>query len=127
MTDYQMTRDALGTLVVRLADNQAIYPDSEGWPAYQDWLAAGNTPDLVPAVAKPTDIAVSAFFDRFTDAERAAIWPASVANAKLGVGLVQGLASGSVNLIGDEAKAWLDGLVTAGVITAERATEILTP
>lgn len=128
MTDYQLVPDApFAGAVVRLADRQMVSPDSEGWPAYQDWLAAGNTPEAAPVAAKPTVISAGAFFARFTDAERAAIWPASVANAQLGVGLVNGLANGSVNLLAPEAQAWLDGLVAAGALTADRATEILTP
>ena len=127
MSDYQMTRDALGTLLVRLADNQIVYPNGEGWQGYQDWLAAGNVPDPAPIMPKPSDLDAAAFYARFTDAEKAAIWAAAVANPQLGVGLVHGLANGSINLLAAEARAWLDGLVAAGAITAQRETEILTP
>lgn len=77
--------------------------------------------------APPSSISSAAFFKRFTDAESAAIWTAAGANPAIGVGLVHGLASGTIDLTDAVVKAWLDGLVQAGVLTVERQAIILTP
>lgn len=113
--------------VIRLDDNQVVFPDSEDWPAYQAWLADGNAPLPAPVMPPPTEVSAAVFFARFSDAEKAAIWSTAVANPQFGVGLVHGLANGAIGLTGDIVKAWMGGLVVAGAITAERETEILTP
>lgn len=66
------------------------------------------------------------FFNRFTMDEHAAVWSATTTSA-IGVGLTQGLAAGRIDLTSPALKAWMDALVTAGVITADRETAILTP
>lgn len=43
-------------LAVGVRDHQEqidIGQHSPGWPAYQDWLAAGNTPDVQTAIVEP--------------------------------------------------------------------------
>lgn len=88
-----------------------------------------------PTAPPPTTISTSDFLARFTAAERAAVQQAATAQpATIGVGLTQGLVAGTVNLAGCPSacqdptlKGWMDGLVTAGAITAARETAILTP
>ncbi len=54
MADYALTTN---DFVLRVADNTFIPPDPENrdWVQYQDWLAAGNTPDpyVSPAPVVP--------------------------------------------------------------------------
>lgn len=81
-----------------------------------------------PPAPRPTTITAIAFLDRFTPAEQAAVQQAAAAApATLGVGLTTGLAAGTINLTSVAMKAWMDGLVAAGAITAARETAILTP
>lgn len=75
----------------------------------------------------PTTISSHDFFNRFTDGERAAVWAAAATTPALGVGLVQGLALGQIDLTSDVLKTWLDALVSAGALTSDRETAILTP
>lgn len=50
-----MTYKRAGASVIR-ADGAAIPPDpaNRDWRAYQDWCAAGNTPEPAPAPPEPT-------------------------------------------------------------------------
>jgi hypothetical protein len=59
--------------------------------------------------------------------KKAGIAAAAVAAPEIFVGLVHGLANGTIDLTTTELKAWMDGLVAAGAITADREAEILTP
>lgn len=63
MAMYQLTSDGMG--VIRTADGALIPNDSDNryWREYQAWLAAGNTPDPVPAVVV-TNAMVNAERDR---------------------------------------------------------------
>jgi len=80
----------------------------------------------IPAL---TTISSAAFQGRFTDAEQAAIWKAAAQDATgaIGAGLTKGLTAGTVDLTSTIVKGWMDSLVTAGAITADRETAILTP
>ena len=83
----------------------------------------------------PTTITSAQFLARFTSAEQAAVeGAAAAAPGTIGVGLTVGMVTGTVNLAGCptacqnvQLKAWMDGLVTAGAITAAREVAILTP
>jgi hypothetical protein len=77
--------------------------------------------------APPTAISSSAFFQRFTDAERGAIWAAAVGSPAIGSGLVGGLSAGTIDLTSVAVKTWLDACVTAGALTAQREAILLTP
>jgi len=80
-------------------------------------------------IPAPTTISSAAFQGRFTDAEQAAIWKAAAQDATgaIGAGLTKGLTAGTVDLTSSVVKTWMDSLVTAGAITADRETAILTP
>ena len=58
-----------------------------------------------------------------------AIWKAAAQDATgaIGAGLTKGLTAGTVDLTSTIVKTWMDSLVTAGAITADRETAILTP
>lgn len=84
-----------------------------------------NAPKLVRP--KPTTINAAAFYARFTDAEKAGIAVAAVTAPAIFVGLIHGLANSTVDLAGAELKTWMDGLVAADAITADREMAILTP
>ena len=75
----------------------------------------------------PTSISALAFLQRFTQIEQAAIWQAAVATPAIGIGLQQGLATGTIDLNSPVVAQWLAALVAANAVTQERATVILTP
>jgi hypothetical protein len=52
MSDYQLS----ATGVVRNSDgaNIPIDPNNRDWRKYQEWKAAGGTPDPIPVVTKPS-------------------------------------------------------------------------
>lgn len=103
-------------------------PDNTDWQAYQVWLADGNTTAALPVAAPSIEITAAAFLARFTDAERLAIQQAADATPSIALGLTMGLAIGTIRLQGDPVMAgWMAALVTAGAVTQDRATEILTP
>lgn len=82
---------------------------------------------IAPTVSDQSTISTADFYARFTDAEKAGIASASVAVPQIFVGLIHGLANGSIDLIDAELKAWMGGLVSTGVLTAAREIAILTP
>jgi hypothetical protein len=78
-------------------------------------------------VTVQTTISSLAFFSRFTQAETAAIWAAAVANPAIGVGLMNGLASGFIDLTSPALELWVDALVAEKSITSDRKSTVLTP
>lgn len=86
-----------------------------------------SPPPEPPPPPKSTVITALGFFGRFTPEERIAVQTATNLIPELGVGLINGLAAGAVDLLGETVIAWMDGLVRAGALTADRKTEILTP
>lgn len=104
-------------------------PDNLDWQAYQAWLAIdGNVTDPTPTPAPRTEISAAEFLARFTDAERLAVQTAAVAQPSIALGLTMGLAVGTIRLVGDPVTAaWMASLVTAGALTPDRKTQILTP
>lgn len=75
-------------------------------------------------VAKSREVPAIVFFNLFTDEERVAVMMACQSSPELNVGMVNGLAAGSVTLDSPKLEAWLGGLVSAGAITEERKSEI---
>jgi hypothetical protein len=126
---YQLigTDDSKG--VIRLADHASIPPDPNNtdWIIYEAWKADGNTAVPASPPTIPTAISAIAFFTRFTGPEQLAIYAAAVANPAIGVGLTMGLAAGSVTLNSPVVVDWIALLVSAGCITPDRSTTILTP
>jgi hypothetical protein len=82
---------------------------------------------LTLADLRPNVIAARDFLDRFTAAEQTALWAGLAARPAVLGQLLLWIAGGHVDLNAAATKARLDVLVTAGVITAQRETAILTP
>lgn len=77
--------------------------------------------------APPSTIPAVEFFNRFTPAETQAVSAIALASPPVFAGLVNGLAAGQLDLTSPTLQAWMDGLVAAGALTADRKTIILTP
>jgi hypothetical protein len=75
----------------------------------------------------PTVISVNAFFARFTPAEKAALLAALPTHAAWGLPLVNAALSPGVDLTLPATATMVNALVTGGVLTAARATVVLTP
>ena len=73
----------------------------------------------------PTSITPLEFIDRFTEAEQLAIVTATMTNPVVKLWYDKLLAAQSVVFADPRLSAGLDGLVDAGLITAERKAEIL--
>ncbi len=110
-----------------LVRSTATVPLPTGVTALGAQLRAAVSGVFMSGTTTPTVIPAGAFFARFTQTETSAVWAAAQANNAIGVGLMQGLANGQIDLTSPVLKTWLDGLVTAGVITSARETVILTP
>jgi hypothetical protein len=79
----------------------------------------------VQASGRPTVIPKYAFYGRFTPAQRAAISDSDVVGIRRGVSWATTLES--IDLNAARVSAWLDFMVTAGIITAADKTAILAP
>lgn len=86
------------------------------------WVFSGS--DYTPPKAPPAPRTISAvdFLARFTPAEVAALW---AADARLMAGAMKTMAQGAANLDSPEASALMALAVSRGVLTQERAAEIL--
>ena len=115
--------------VLRTADGAVIplAPGNQDFAAYQAWLAAGNTPDPTPIAPQPITITAAAFLARFTQAEQTAVQQLAITNGQIALGLTLGLAQGWITLNSPILTNWMAALVSAGAITADRSTGILTP
>ena len=107
-------------------------------PAMQEKLiaaaqAAGWTditaswPPPEPPPAPPTVIPAAEFLTRWQASEEIALATAMAGNPAILAGIIRSLARGTVDLTAAETTAWVAAVVTAGVLTPERATKILTP
>ncbi len=130
MRSYQKlleTDGALASAVLR--DDGAIVPNDAGnrdWVEYLAWIAAGHVALPAAPIAKNI-ISVRDLLGRFTGPEQTALWTALSGRPQALGALLVHLADGAVDLTGPRVKALLDILVTAGVLTPERKTAILTP
>ena len=113
------------------------------FPPSLTWVDCGDTPDVAqgwlydgaafspppaPApAAKPTRISPLAFIGRFTPAEQASIAQAAMANAQLFLWFNKLTAAQEVDLGDQETKDGLAALVSAGLLSADRAAAVLLP
>jgi hypothetical protein len=106
------------------------------------WLAAGNYVTIISSQAElnqvlidnnltpitPSSVITSlAFHNRFTDAEQLAVATAATSNPNVFNFYLLLALAGTVDLANAIVIAGVDALSTAGVITSDRATQILTP
>lgn len=120
------------TFIIRDQDGATIPTDpaNTDYQAYLAWVADGNTtnPYVAPVITPPSVISVPAFWARFTSQEQAAIQTAAATNPAISQAMTFALVIGQVNLLsGPIVTTWMANLVTAGVITSQRSTIILTP
>lgn len=133
-----MRRLAFPLLLLAVAPAQAemyALTDAQGvvncvkWDGVTPYVApAGSTitpkPDCAPTpAAKSTTISTLAFWDRFTDGEKAAL----VSNPNLQVWIVTATAAQSVDLAGARTKQGMDAAVALGILTADRAAAVVVP
>lgn len=131
-SDYQQIRAADGSIsenVLRRADNATIPndPANRDRAEYSAWLAEGNTPDPPDPLPPITVIPSFDFLSRFTHDEQVELDNAASTDNTIGAGLTNLTASADVDLEGASVSNWLDALVDARVITAERKAELLAP
>lgn len=129
MALYQLTSRAP---IKRTSDGAIIPvdPSNIDYQGYLAWVSEGNTPDpapIPPALPPPSTISTWDFLNRLTAAEQSSVQTACSASLLLQVGLTRALAAGTVTLTSPEVIAWMGGMVTAGAITADRSTTLLTP
>lgn len=118
-----------GIMVVRTADGAMVPPTDAGNPdsiAYRAWVAAGNTPDPAPVPSVPSTVISSlVFISRFSPAEEQAIMTASQTSWAITLWITQMSAAGTIDVANTMVLAGMAALVTAGLITSERSTQIL--
>jgi hypothetical protein len=94
-------------------------------------LHGGQVVAIVPEPPAPpaprTNLHPGEFLNRFTSAEQAAIQAACSTVPALALGLTMGLALGYVDLSSPAVATWLQGLVAAGALTADRAVAVVVP
>ena len=133
MADYQQIRDALtggiSDSVLRRADNATIPPDpaNRDRQEYEAWLGEGNVPDPPDPLAPITVIASFDFLSRFTHDEQVELDNAASSDNLIGAGRTNLSTSDQTDLEGTSVSNWLDALIDARVITAERKAELLAP
>lgn len=122
--------NTVAQLVEATADNASVPASCPGCSVvtknqYDTYAAQVN------AAGAHAYIARADFWDRFTDAEKAAVVVASRANTMLGntiaVWLVTAQIAEQIDLLSAKASQGLDVLVTAGIIDGARKTTLLTP
>lgn len=105
----------------------------DGGPGWAPRTGCSAIPDDGRPLARPssgpapTAISKGAFLARFTSAELLAIATAAQTVAAVNVWLITAQSADSIDLALPETTAGVDALVSAGLLTAARATAILTP
>lgn len=95
-----------------------------------EWSVNSFTKTLTyspPPVVKPTVIPKDEFVDRFTDAELNGILAAGRTDVQVARWLEKARGAGGIDLTSPKVAAGMALLVSKGLVTAERKTEILTP
>jgi hypothetical protein len=133
MADYKLLNTTLGQFIRRAADGASIPVDKANadYRTYLAWVAAGNTPDPADPPSPFVSIDGQAWLDRLTAAELTALFTLRRTNVQVDIFLHQ-LALGKDLVLRNAAgqvpprlQAGIDRLVTAGVLTAQRETDLL--
>ena len=127
MAEYQLIANS--TSVLRRADGATIPDDpaNRDRAEYTAWTEAGGVPDPPDPLPPITVIPSFDFLSRFTRDEQLEMQNATATDATLGAGLNNLSTSAQVDLEGTSVSNWLDGLIDARVITADRKAELLAP
>jgi hypothetical protein len=105
-----------------------INPDLIEYRDYLDWISAGNTPEPADVpVQAPASVTPLQYTERFTEAEQIAVVTAAMSNAQLRLWYDKLMAAQEVVFTDSRLVGGLDALVAAGLITADRKAELLTP
>ncbi len=117
----------VSTTAIRRDSDGALVPNDVNnvdWQAYQNWLAAGNTPTppAAPAPIAP-QFTFLQFLGMFTSSEQSAIVQSTDANVKLFLLMAAGAAF--VSLTDPRTTQGLAYLVSINLITQDRETAIL--
>lgn len=139
---FGLTKD--GTTIAETREFEKRPPDlpGKGWK----WLAltvsqvahdqeqtdvlnvpAGTAVRNVPGAPPVTVLTYAAFRARFTDSEMASVRAAVLADAEALDWALDAAADNSIDLTSNRTSAFLNKIVTAGIVDSERKTEILTP
>lgn len=125
-----------GAQFVRRDEDGAMIPMDDANRDYQDylaWVAAGNAATPAPAPSRPATIPSYDYFQRFSAPETLAIHKASLAappsetSLALYNYLLLAAARGEVDLRSPTVATGHALLVQAGLLSAARSAEILTP
>jgi hypothetical protein len=123
-TYFSKTENGVVTLMEAAASNAPVPASCPGCAV----VTAAQFQALsaqVQAAGRPTVIPKYAFYGRFTPAQRVAISDSDVVGIRRGVSWATTIES--VDLTAPRVSAWLDFMVTAGIITAADKTAILAP
>lgn len=114
--------------VIRVSDSACIPADSNNgdWREYQNWLAAGNTPepaDEPPAPART--LTPREFRHRLTALEQAAITAAAMGDPDVLSWRLAAAEAQEIDLDHPDTSAGLAFLVSRGLLSPDRAAAIL--
>lgn len=112
-------------VIAEFAGPQSVTDDKPGYAEVDDadtrylaWLSP-------PAPPKPQQITATAFLNRFTDAERAALATAAQSNPQMLLLLITCAAAGTIDLTDPAVQGGINGLVPGVLATTARASAIL--
>ena len=116
-------------VVKRLADGAfvPVNADTADSLAYQEWLAAGNTPEPVASVTVYAPPTPREWLERLSPTTQAAVATAATSNASILLWLLKASGSLSIDVTAPETKDGVAALVAAGIITAADQTTLLAP
>lgn len=131
MTRWAMVQN--GTVITAFegaADKETAYPDIAGilveaGPDVSDNWTFDGASFAPPVAASPRIISAFAYRERFTAEEKVAIYTAAAANVQLRIWLDDVSASLEVHLDSARMQVGMATLVSVGLLSQERAEEIL--
>lgn len=125
MGAYQLAVSGNG--VIRETDSALIPNDPANldWQTYLAWVAAGNTADPAGVVTPPIYLSPLVFMERLTTDEQTTIATAGQSNAGVFLFLIKLAGASYVDAADPQTIGGVNAMVTGGLLTAERAAQIL--